>query len=128
MPPITQWVREREVLLPMRATFIESEGLYPQTKRPDPSLRNLAIGILLQAFRDMVAPKKVSNKEWELWQQDAAEWFSSDEYYPGSFSWVCEILQAERRDFRTWLESYRACDSEGRREMARKLVRFQIRH
>ncbi len=112
----------------MRASFIESEGLYPQTKRPDPALRNLAIGILLQAFRDIVAPKKASNKEWELWQQDALEWFSSDEYYPGSFSWVCEVLQAKAADFRTWLENYRDSDPESKREMARKLVRFQIRH
>ena len=50
----------------MKATFLESEGLYPQKKKPDPSMRNLALGILLQAFRDIVSPKKVSNKEWEL--------------------------------------------------------------
>ena len=61
----------------MKATALESEGLYPQTKKPDPSLRNLALGILLQAFRDIVSPKKVSNKEWELWRQDALGWFYS---------------------------------------------------
>ena len=48
----------------MRLTALESEGLYPQARKADPSLRNLALGILLQAFRDIVAPKKTSNKEW----------------------------------------------------------------
>lgn len=112
----------------MRASFIESEGLYPQAKGPDPALRNLAMGILLQAFRDIVAPKKISNKEWEVWQQDALEWFASDEFYPGSFSWVCEVLQAQPRDFRIWLRNYKDSDPASRKEMARKLVRFQIRH
>ena len=112
----------------MRASFIESEGLYPQTKRPDPALRNLAIGILLQAFRDIVSPKKASNKEWELWQLDAMEWFASDEFYPGSFRWVCEILQTSTREFRAWLDHYRDSDPDSRKEMARKLIRFQIRH
>jgi hypothetical protein len=112
----------------MRASFIESEGLYPQTKRPDPALRNLAIGILLQAFRDVVSPKKSSNREWELWQQDAMDWFASDEFYPGSFKWVCEMLQATPRDFRVWLENYKRSDPADRKEMARKLIRFQIRH
>ena len=38
----------------MRSSALESEGLYPQTRKPDPSLLNLALGILLQAFRDIV--------------------------------------------------------------------------
>jgi len=120
-------VPKKEFYKTMKASVIESEGLYPQPKRPDPSLRNLAIGILLQAFRDIVAPK-ATNSEWQLWQQDALDWFASDEYYPGSFAWVCEVLQAKPKDFRQWLQDYKHSDPATKREMARKLVRFQIRH
>jgi hypothetical protein len=112
----------------MKASALESEGLYPQTKKPDPSLRNLALGILLQAFRDIVAPKKSSNKEWELWRQDALDWFYSDEKHPGSFRWVCDVLEMNHRDLREWLHAYKKSRGERKKEMARKLIRFQIRH
>ncbi|HUG42845.1 MAG TPA: hypothetical protein VMN76_01270 [Acidobacteriota bacterium] len=112
----------------MRASALESEGLYPQTKKADPSLRNLALGILLQAFRDIVAPKKSSNKEWEEWRQDALEWFYSSEDYPGSFLWVCEVLEMNANELRVWLREYRKSNAQEKKEMARKLTRFQIRH
>ncbi|MFQ5930690.1 MAG: hypothetical protein ACE5MK_13440 [Acidobacteriota bacterium] len=112
----------------MKATVLESEGLYPQTKKPDPSLRNLALGILLQAFRDIVSPKKASNKEWELWRQDAIEWFYATETHPGSLLWVCEILEMDPKELRQWLRDYRRSNRDRRKEMAKKLVRFQIRH
>ena len=111
----------------MKATFLESEGLYPQKKKPDPSMRNLALGILLQAFRDIVSPKKVSNKEWELWRQDAQEWFFSNEAHPGSLLWVCEVLEMSQRDLRGWLQEYRRSNYNRKKEMAKKLIRFQIR-
>ena len=112
----------------MKSSALQSKGLYPQTKKPEPSLRNLALGILLQAFRDIVAPKKASNKEWELWRQDAFAWFYSDEVHPGSFHWVCDLLEMSARDLREWLGTYNSSDEAGQKEMARKLVRFQIRH
>ena len=112
----------------MKAYALESDGLYPQTKKPDSSLRNLALGILLQALRDIVAPKKASNKEWEVWRQDALEWFFSEECHPGSFSWVCEVLEIKPTDLRTWLHTYKRSGQERKREMAKKLIRFQIRH
>lgn len=112
----------------MKATVLESEGLYPQTTKPDSSLRNLALGILLQAFRDIVAPKKSSNQEWEIWRKDALEWFFSEESHPGSFLWVCEVLEMSPRELRHWLHTYQRSDSLRKREMARKLIRFQIRH
>ncbi len=112
----------------MKSSVIESEGLYPQTKKPDPSLRNLALGILLQAFRDIVAPKKSSNKEWEIWRNDALEWFFTDENHPGSFCWVCEVLALNPKELREWLHVYKRSDHNVRKEMARKLTRFQIRH
>lgn len=112
----------------MKTSALESEGLYPQTKKPDPSLRNLALGILLQAFRDIVAPKKVSNKEWEEWRHDALEWFYAEENHPGSFYWVCEVLEMNANELRGWLALYRKSDSKQKKEMARKLTRFQIRH
>lgn len=112
----------------MKAYALESDGLYPQAKKPDGSLRNLALGILLQALRDIVAPKKASNKEWELWRQDALEWFFSDEVYPGSFCWVCEVLEMKPAELRNWLHNYKKSGQEAKREMAKKLIRFQIRH
>ncbi len=107
---------------------LESAGLYPKEHRPDSSLRNLSLGILLQAFRDVVAPKKSPNKEWRLWRQDALDWFASEENYPGSFHWVCEVLEMNQRELRQWLEAYLLSDADRQREMARKLTRFQIRH
>ena len=112
----------------MKATFLESEGLYPQKKKPDPSMRNLALGILLQAFRDIVSPKKTSNKEWELWRQDALDWFYANQTHPGSLLWVCEVLEMNEKDLRGWLQDYRRSGSNRRKEMAKKLIRFQIRH
>ena len=116
------------VLTNVPRSGLESRGLYPQAKRPDPSLRNLSLGILLQAFRDIVAPKKSSQKEWRSWRQDALDWFHSEESYPGSFHWVCEVLEMGVQDLRDWLESYLSSDETDQREMARKLIRFQIRH
>ena len=112
----------------MKAYALESDGLYPQTKKPDASLRNSALGILLQALRDIVAPKKASNKEWELWRQDALEWFFSEEFHPGSFHWVCGVLEIKPKEMRTWLHTYKKSGHERKREMAKKLIRFQIRH
>lgn len=112
----------------MKATVLESEGLYPQQKKADPSMRNLALGILLQAFRDIVSPKKTSSKEWELWRQDALEWFYSSETHPGSLLWVCEVLEMDHKELRAWLQEYRSSGRSRKREMAKKLIRFQIRH
>lgn len=112
----------------MKAYALESDGLYPPTKKPDASLRNLALGILLQALRDIVAPKKASNKEWEAWRQDALEWFFSEESHPGSFCWVCGVLEIKPKELRTWLHTYKKSGLERKREMAKKLIRFQIRH
>ena len=110
------------------SSSLESAGLYPREHRPESSLRNLSLGILLQAFRDVVAPKKSSNKEWRLWRQDALDWFASEESYPGSFQWVCEVLEMNQRELRQWLEIYLLSGKDRQRELARKLTRFQIRH
>lgn len=91
-------------------------------------MRNLALGILLQAFRDIVSPKKSSNKEWELWRQDALEWFYSNESHPGSLLWVCEVLEMDHKELCGWLGDYRNSGRSRKQEMAEKLIRFQIRH
>ena len=61
-------------------------------------MRNLALGILLQAFRDIVSPKKTSNKDWKSWKQDALDWFYSNTTHPGSLLWVCEVLEMNQKD------------------------------
>ena len=113
----------------MKATVLESEGLYPQKNQADPSMRNLALGILLQAFRDIVSPKESSNnKESKLWSMDAVEWFYSSETHPGSLLWVCEVLEMDHKELRAWLRDYRRSGRSRKQEMAKKLIRFQIRH
>ena len=73
----------------------KSQGLYGREKGLEPSVKKLALAILLQALRDLLAPSK-SGKEnrrnWKRWQRDAQEWFSCEETTPGSFYWVCEVL------------------------------------
>ncbi len=105
-----------------------SEGLYPQTKKSDSSVRNLALAILLQAFRDVIAPRKSSNKEWALWRRDAMDWFFAGECYPGSFFWVCEILQMNSEELRLWLRTYKRSNRTNKKEMVKRLIRFQIPH
>ncbi len=110
------------------APIFASDGLYPQSKKPDGAIRKLALGILLQAFRDILAAPSRANKETEIWREDAIEWFMSDETHAGSLHWVCGVLQVDISDFRDWLSNYREGDREHKKAMARKLVRFQIPH
>jgi len=110
------------------SSSLQSTGLYPCEHKPDSSLRNLSLSILLQAFRDVVAPKKTSNKEWRLWREDALDWFASEANYPGSLQWVCEVLGISQKDLREWVEVYLLSDEERQKAMAQKLTRFQIRH
>lgn len=112
----------------LRSGGLISEGLYPQSKKSDYSVRNLALAILLQAFRDVIAPKKSSNKEWDIWRKDAMEWFFDAESYPGSFAWVCDILQMNPEELRIWVRTYKKSSGANKREMVKRLVRFQIPH
>jgi hypothetical protein len=109
----------------IEASSFVSEGLYPPKKGPDPSLRRLASGILIQAFRDIVTAKS-SSKECAAWRQDALEWFLSDERYPGSFHWVCEVLRMDADRLREWLHDYRRSTGARKKEMVKRLVGFQI--
>ncbi len=56
------------------------------------------------------------------------EWFHSDELHPGSFLWVCDVLEMNPKELREWLQDYKRSDKNRKKEMARKLIRFQIRH
>jgi hypothetical protein len=112
----------------LRSSKIVSDGLYPQSKKSDTSVRNLALAILLQAFRDVIAPRKSSNKEWALWRRDAIEWFFAEDADPGSFHWVCEVLQMSSTDLRGWIRAYKRSGRTHRKEMVRRLIRFQIPH
>ncbi len=111
----------------IEATAYVSEGLYPPKKGPDPALRRLASGILIQAFRDIVSAKKGS-KESAAWRQDALEWFLGDEIYPGSFIWVCDVLHIDAMRLREWLRDYRGSEAPRKQEMVKRLVGFQIPH
>ena len=108
-----------------------SERLYPQRKGPDLPIRNLALGILLQALRDIVAQSKSGEGRkgsWNTWYRDALAWFLSEEATPGSFFWVCEVLNTSPRKLREWLLIYQQSDRKHREELFSNLSRFQIRH
>ncbi|MGH9340748.1 MAG: hypothetical protein ACRD1R_14425 [Acidobacteriota bacterium] len=107
---------------------LASEGLYPPPKRLDPPMRNLALGILLQAFRDLVTPRRAASNEWKVWRQDALEWFLSEDSYPGSFRWVCDVLQMDAVHLRQWIHRYRGSENSDRRRMVQKLIHFRIPH
>lgn len=112
----------------MNGGSIASEGLYPnpERKKADPTSRKLALGILLQAFRDIVSPRRSTWKKGEDWKADAFDWFASDSIYPGSFCWVCHMLQISPSEIRRWLRQYQQSGEADRKRLARKLVRFQI--
>lgn len=110
----------------MQLEVLASEPLYPAAKSYDAPSRKLALGILLQAFRDIISPRRSTWKKDEDWQVDALEWFCSDEDYPGSFTWVCYHLHVDRSQLRKWLDRYLTGDRKEKRRLAKKLVRFQI--
>ncbi|MBI4528180.1 MAG: hypothetical protein HY695_30675 [Deltaproteobacteria bacterium] len=44
----------------------------------------------------------------------ALEWFSSDSYYPGSFTWICDQLGLEAGAVRRRVSRYRAAPNVGK--------------
>lgn len=117
----------------MSITYVEhlkptSQGLYGQEKGLEPSVKKLALAILLRALRDLLAPSK-SGKEnrsnWEGWQRDAQEWFFSEETTPGSFYWVCEVSNIGSWRILKGLRIRR--DRRQLEEVVRKLSELQIR-
>ena len=97
---------------------------------PEASIRKLAVAILLQALRDLLTPSR-SGKEirqnWKKWQQDALHWFFSEEKAPGSFYWVCNVLNIGSWRILEVLRSYQRKDREQLKGLASKLSKFQIR-
>lgn len=107
---------------------LETSIFYSSDHRPNSSITNLALAILLQGFRDVISVKNSSNHEGTIWRKDALEWFASENQFPGSFLWVCTALKLPGKELRTWIEEYLMSDKKRKIEMARKLHRFQIRH
>jgi hypothetical protein len=110
----------------MKRAILAVESLYPQARARDRNSKNLALAILIQAFRDVVSPVR-SSREWRFWEQDALQWFAALEDHPGSFQWICGILDLNSSELRRWLDSYRHSGTGRRRKMARKLIRFRFR-
>ena len=103
---------------------------YRRTGGLEASIRKLAVAILLQALRDLLTPSKSgkeNRKNWEKWQQDALHWFFSEESTPGSFYWVCDVLNIGSWRILEGLRAYQRCDSEQLKELVSKLSQFQIR-
>ena len=104
--------------------ILSSEGLYPQDKRPDRELINLAMGILTQAVRDLFSPKKRVEKDWREWQADSRLWFISLNQEAGSFRWVCEVLGTDPDRLRDAVRKLHALDEQKLRSTILSLVRL----
>jgi hypothetical protein len=102
------------------------EPIYPRGRNYDPAARKLALAILLQAFRDIVSPRRYNWKKDEDWHTDAMEWFHGEKDHPGSFPWVCHHLNIEPSLIREWLARYNNGDRMQKKRMAQNLIRFQI--
>lgn len=109
----------------MKMATLASEGLYPPIRKVDRASKNLALAILYQAFRDVVSPNRAA-REWELWRRDAGKWFSAVEKHPGSFRWVCDILEMDSTELLRWIDSYKESGTGQQRDLARKLIRFRF--
>jgi len=113
----------------LRAVQLISEGLYPPPKKPDPDVRSLALAILVQAFRDVVGPKRRRvDRQASAWRQDAIDWFFDNDDYPGSFDWVHDVLGPGATKLRNWVRAYLAGSQTARTEMLKQLKHFQIPH
>ncbi len=108
-----------------RAAALSSDGLYPRLAKPSKEVRNLAMGILVQAVRDII-PKSSRSDEWKSWRADALEWFMSDHEEPGSFVWVTEILNVTPMRIRSWLRVFLRSDRERQVKMASRLIHFRV--
>ncbi len=65
-----------------------SEGWYPIWERLDPSAKRFAGITLHRTLRDMLINEDSSSGESDAREQDAAEWFSSDQTEPLTLNWV----------------------------------------
>ena len=104
------------------------QGLYDREKGLEPSVKKLALAILLRALRDLLAPSKSgknNRQKWVKWQKDALHWFYSEKTTPGSFYWVCEVLNIGSWRILKGLRIGR--DRRQLEEVVRKLSELQIR-
>lgn len=94
--------------------------------RGDESARKLAMAVLIQAFRDIIKPKRSRWPRKDDWYADARAWFVSDEVYPGSYRWCCDALQYDPDRFRVWLRDYYGSTKERQDRICRSLGQLQI--
>lgn len=99
------------------------------TVRKDRAIQNLALAILIQAFRDLLSSNSKLPKEERLEiQEDALSWFYSQNRTPGSLEWVGDIIDINPDVLRQWLSHYRQSDQESQHEMAQPIRRMQLTH
>lgn len=108
----------------MPQVSLSSEGLYPRKDYSFIPSRKLALGILVQAFRDALTQK--NSMERAEWQKDALVWFQSESTQPGSLKWVCELLSIDPSSIRSWLRDFSRSDPKRQRQMARSVTRFHV--
>ncbi|MFQ5738192.1 MAG: hypothetical protein ACE5JX_04225 [Acidobacteriota bacterium] len=92
---------------------LRSEGLYGQPDQELAPERRLALGILLQAVRDVA--------DREGWHGDALDWFFRDDDLPGSLLWVCSLLELQPEGIRRWVDRFVKSDRRWQRRLAKRL-------
>lgn len=104
--------------------IIRSEGLFPSSRRIDPSLVKLATAILIQAIRDFLSPQLKLESDWKEWQADAGDWFDSDSFDPGSFHWICQIIGLSPETVREWVFDLEKLDRKAQQNALLSLLRM----
>jgi len=107
-----------------RPINFSSAGLFPTSRRVDPGLIRLAVAILTQAVRDLLAPQKKLESDWEAWKEDSKCWFNSQSLEPCSFHWVCQILGLSPEMVRYWVADLEKLDRREQQNALLSLLRL----
>lgn len=109
-----------------RPKKISSEGLYPPKSGINRGASNLAMGILMQAFRDVLSPQYRSEKDWAEWRRDSLAWFKADDHHTGSYFWVCDVLGLDPKRVNLWLKEAQKLEPETQKTMVANLLRLRL--
>jgi hypothetical protein len=115
-------------MLPEQKDLTLSPFWIRRKPRQNHTSRKLALAILLQALRDVVSPKPYTWDRSTNWTEDAREWIQSDDATPGSFRWICQVLEMDYTRLRNWVASYLDGNRIEQTQFSRRLNRLQIPH
>ncbi len=90
------------------------------------SVRQLAVAILIQALRDTFGTRRATLNDDIDWKSDAREWFSAEDSSPGSFQWVCQVLEYNPDVLVEWIDSNQQGRSKRTADIYTRVKRLQI--